>query len=59
MIALGNRVDALEASNKTLNDQLLALGGSIDTLKSGEAAQSDQLAAAIEGSKQAESGSPR
>src|SRR5262245_24608877 len=27
MIALDNRVDALEATNKTLNDQLLALGG--------------------------------
>ena len=56
MTALANRIDGLEAGNKTLNDQLLSLGGTIDTLKSGEAAQSDQLAAAIEGSKQVQSG---
>ncbi|MBL8907834.1 MAG: hypothetical protein JNM20_14275 [Rhizobiales bacterium] len=55
MTALADRVAALEAGNKTLNDQLLALGGSIDTLKSGEAAQSDALAAAVERGRQAES----
>jgi len=56
MTALVDRVDGLEAGNKTLNDQLQAFGASIDTMKSGEAAQSDQIAAAIEGGKQAESG---
>lgn len=55
MTALDSRVDALEATNKTLNDQLLALGGSIDTLKTGETAQGEQLAAAIEAGKNAES----
>jgi len=56
MTALNDRVNALEAGNKTLNDQLLALGGSIDTLKSGEAAQNDSLSSAIERSSQVESG---
>jgi hypothetical protein len=56
MTALNNRVNALEAGNKTLNDQLLALGGSIDTLKSGAAAQNDSLSSAIERSSQVESG---
>lgn len=56
MTALNDRVNALEAGNKTLNDQLLALGGSLDTLKSGEAAQNDSLSSAIERSSQVESG---
>jgi hypothetical protein len=54
MTALANRVNALEAGNKTLNDQLQSLGGSIDTLKTAETAQSEQLAAAIERGKQGE-----
>ncbi|MFO0993094.1 MAG: hypothetical protein U1E67_14305 [Hyphomicrobiales bacterium] len=56
MTALAERVDALDAGNKTLNDQLLALGGSIDTLKSADATQNDQVATAIESSKQTASG---
>jgi hypothetical protein len=51
---LANRVATLEASNKTLGDQLTSLGGTIDTLKADEAAQNDSLVGVDQRSKQAQ-----